>query len=139
MDEKKLLKSVKKNALICGMLALLVITIGAMLAVVGAAQLGMLERLTDDRYLSNPDIKYSDLDNATYQYTTDDIEYMAISVSYILFAGAAMIGVGYGAILVVGAIVPSRKDRHETYCHVDTTGDEYCSNCGIELSKLTKK
>ena len=131
-------KSLKRAELIIGSIAVGLMLIGAMIVLIGAMkQMAYLEIQADD-HMTDDSIPYRDLDNATYTWELSELEDLFDDHTNLLIFGAVFVGLGYVAVLVMGATIPSGTKAHKLYC--DGTGEKtHCPECGLKLSKLEKK
>jgi hypothetical protein len=127
-------KDKEKNLKIILIVALAMLATGGFVALVGAAEYGLLDNLRDDDYLSNPDIKYSELENATYEYSADDLELLTVNALIIVIIGGTACIVGYVVLLCASYALPSKAEKHLAYCPTLLTS--YCPECGISSKKL---
>jgi len=154
MDEKKELiremrESMKKaeKVVAFGVVALMVV--GCMILLYAAFVSVAYVNIMSDDHMTDDGIAYRDLDNATYTWSGSEITEMMEDNTWVLAVGAALIGMGYVAMLVYAALMPSGTKSHTIYCRQwqneqfagkDGLEDmKYCPECGLKLSKLDKK
>ena len=151
MDEKKepireMREKMKKAEKVVsfGVVALLVV--GCMILLYAAfASVAYINIMTDD-HMTDDGIAYRDLENATYTWSGSEITEMMEDNTWVMAIGAALAGMGYVAMLVMAALIPSDTKSHAIYCKQWETPEDpdeakfkYCPECGLKLSRLEKK
>lgn len=135
-EEISALEKVRKNTKYLAIGLLCVFVIGGMLLLFSVINCIAYNNMKNPTHFSDPNIKYSDLKNASFVWTRAEINSeMTIWIYLGLFGGGLVAG-GYGLALVF----PSKKDFHKLECSVQEFRGirdiKYCPDCGLKLSEL---
>jgi len=130
---EKMKKMANAAAIVGGIMALL----GVFILFMGLVQMNSW-MLPDNEHITDQDLPIKDVKNATYTWTSEEIEHSQDQAMGLFYAGG-VIGIVGGAIMYTAVILePSKTKIHEIGCKGD--GDKkYCSECGLKLSRLVKE
>ena len=135
-SKEKILKGIKgrKEGLMFLCLYGLAIGVAGLLFAFGS--LAIIGSLDNDKYLSNPDIPYSQMDNATYTYTDENLSDLAGGFTEFLYL-AGIISVASAACFLVMMISYDKRELHILTC-TPVKGVKYCPECGVKIESLKK-
>ena len=92
--------------------------------------------LDNDKYLSNPDIPYSQMDNATYTYTKENLSDLNAGLTE-LFYLTALVAVAGASCFFVMLVSYDKREIHILTC-TPVKGVKYCPECGVRIESLKK-
>jgi len=136
-EELSALEKVRKNTRYLATGLFCVLVVGAAFLFFGLFQFTANENLKDPTHFSDPNIKYSDMKNASFTWTRQEINSEEMTGIYLaLFGGGLVAGV-----YVLALVFPSKKDFHKLGCkEIQEYGNiKYCPECGLKLSQLKEK
>lgn len=135
-SKEKILKGIKsrKEGMIFFCLYILAIGLAGLLFVSGS--LAIIGSLDNDKYLSNPDIPYSQLDNATYTFTNEDLSDLAVALTEFLYLTAIIVAASASSFIVM-MVAYDKRELHILTC-TPVKGVKYCPECGVKIESLKK-
>ena len=143
-DEKEYIEKVRKRGKVAAVVCMGIMLIGAGFAI-ASILMGMNAPYADRDHLTDPDIPYSQLDNATYTWTAEEIADRQADGLILLAIGAVFFVVGYAGAAVVSYISPGQREYHRQSCNFaqvyktkDNIPESYvaCPECGVKLERL---
>ena len=136
-EELSALEKVRKNTRYLAIGLLCVLLFGAMLLFFGMINTIAYQNMKDPTHFSDPNIKYSDMKNASFTWTRQEINSEMQVWAYLGIFGGGLVAGGY----VLALVFPSEKDFHKLGCkEIQEYGNiKYCPECGLKLSELEKK
>ena len=145
-DEKEYIEKIRKRGKVAESVSAAVFAVGAAI-VLAALFIGALQNgpIADKDHLTDPDIPYSQLDNATYTWTAEEIQDAADKTLIGVLIGGAVFAIGYMGMIVCRYISPGRREYHRESCNFaqvyktkDDIPDSYtaCPECGEKLKWL---
>ena len=141
-DPKELMRtrteSYKRREKAIMTVAIMTLVVGYAMFIVANLQADGYENMKSYDHLTDDGIAYRDLDNATFTWTSEELDKLHDDTYYVQWLGGSIIGIGL-AILFAGMIlIPSDKKTHKIQC--DGSGEKkYCPECGLKLSRLEKE
>jgi len=141
---KEMMEKKRKIAEIVCLFGLYAVIIGVGLILIGLFQADAITKFLDDDHMVNPNMPHSELENATYQITPDDLKMIVDETYGFVTAGLVIFVIGAIIFIVLLSVFPSKKERHKLICTTNNlTSDHfevmYCPICGLKLSTLDKK
>ena len=135
--KEKVLKSIKARKEMIVLFSVYVLAVGVAGLLFACGSMAIVQSLDNDKYLSNPDIPYSQLDNATYTYTNDDLEKLTVGLRE-LFYLTGIFTVASASCFLVVMLSYDKKELHILTCK-QIKDVKFCPECGLEIKRLKKK
>ena len=128
------LEKIRRDSRFVGAVALGMMIGGGFLGLFATGFVGGLATMIDNNHLTDPDTPVSELENATYTFSPDDIIDDVWQFSLMMIAGVTIMVSG----LIVVAALPDSKDLHIAICkgHGEV---RYCPECGLRLPRLEER
>lgn len=140
-NEEKGLKKYKakrENVIFLVVYCFLFAGLGALVFLGGVNEATMYQALKSDKYLTDDGLPYRDMANATYTYPAAEIDKLAESSNWMMAFGALVFAASIIILFAILWIAPEKKEIHMMLCKGQGE-KEYCSECGLKLSKLEKE
>ena len=135
-SKEKILKGIKSRREGLTFFCLYILAIGVAGLLFASGSLALSGSLDGDKYLSNPDIPYSQLDNATYTYTKEDLSDLANAMTGFLYL-TAIITAASASCFIVMIVSYDKRELHILTC-TPVKGVKYCPECGVKIESLKK-
>ena len=141
------LEKIRKKAEIVSVIGLVLILIGAAMALWGV-MIPVGAMLPDNEHITDQGMPVRDLENASYTWTADEIEKTLdtqedwfIAALVFLLPGLALF---YGMVLIAPSkreihLIGCRKPKDYQFCPECGAANKYCPECGLKLSELKEK
>jgi hypothetical protein len=114
--------------------AIVLLVVGLIVFMAGIMTSGFWQDVKDPKHLTDPNIPFSELKNATWTWTRQDLNDKMVQNVWLAVAGGIILAVGWCGLF----FIPEKKRLHKISC----TGDsewKYCPECGLELKELKEK
>ena len=135
--KEKVLKGIRAKKETIALFSVYVLGIGIAGILFACGSMAIVQSLDNDKYLSNPDIPYSQLDNATYTYSNDDLEKLTVGLRELFYLTGIFAVAGSSCFLVV-MFSYDKKELHILTCK-QVKDVKFCPECGLEIKRLKKK
>lgn len=135
-SKEKILKGIKSRKDGMMFFCLYILAIGLVGLMFACGSLAIIGSLDNDKYLSNPDIPYSQLDNATYTYTKENLSDLDTGLTEIVYL-TVIISVASASCFAVMVVTYDKRELHILTC-TPVKGVKYCPECGVKIAYLKK-
>jgi hypothetical protein len=92
------------------------------------------QMIPDDEHITDQNMSVRDIKNASYTWTSEEIDQMTKDKLETLTVGAFLVVPGATLLYAAMLIAPSKKKLHEIGCK-EWSDVKYCPECGLKLEK----
>ena len=133
-DKSKIeLEKMDKRIGVMAIIGIAILLLGGTIALWSIVSLG--DKMTpDDEHITDQGMPVRDIKNATYTWTSEEIDQMAKEKLEMITIGAFLVVPGVVLMYAAILIAPSKRKLHEIGCK-DWTDVKYCPECGLKLEK----
>jgi hypothetical protein len=131
------LEKMSKRVEVVAVIGLALLLVGAGIALWSLISIDD-KMLPDNEHITDQGMPIRDLENATYTWTSEEIEQMAKEKLDVLTLGAFLIAPGTALLYGIMFLAPSKRKLHEINCNPGEDyldSDKYCPECGLKLEK----
>ena len=136
-DEKSFKDEIRARKRAAGIIVIALLLIGAVIALFGAIQSGVITGIASEDHMTDPTIPYNELENATFTIDAEWVKEKQQEALYIVILGALLVAPGYVGLILVDALAGDKR-MHQEFCK-GAGEQKYCSECGLKLSRLKKE
>ena len=144
---KEMMEKKRKIAEIVYIVGMYAMVVGFAIIFIALFQAQAIAKFLDEDHMVNPDMPHSELENATYQITPDDLEMIVDETYDFVIGGLVFFGIGAAIVAILIVVMPNKKQRHMLTCAQPFKYDsfileveiKYCPTCGLKMSLLDKK
>ena len=127
------LEKFEKKAGVVATIGMALMLVGGMIVLWSIVSLDE-KMIPDNEHMTDQNMPIRDIKNATYTWTSEEIDQMVKEKADMLLIGAFLIAPGTALLYAWIFISPSKRKMHEIGCK-QYDDVKYCPKCGLKLEK----
>jgi len=137
-SKEKVIKEIRARKDVIMFLSAYIAVIGGAGILFASGSMAIIGSFDNDEYLTDSNIPYSQMDNATYTYTKEDLSKLSDGLTELFYFAGIITVVGASCFMVI-AVSHNKRELHILKCSVPAKGVKFCPECGLEIKRSKKK